>query len=104
MARFARSYIFVGLLILISALGVHAGVVQTNSGTPGALVSTYSVGFASPVTTPDLVLVAIGTNVPTATITSVTDTLGNTFTPATGLVTNPTWGRSEERRVGKECR
>ncbi|OLE76104.1 hypothetical protein AUG19_03415 [archaeon 13_1_20CM_2_54_9] len=86
MAKFTRSCIFVGLLILISALRVHAGVVQTNSGTPGALVSTYSVGFSSPVATPDLILVAIGTNVPTATITSVTDTLGNTFTPATGLV------------------
>jgi len=75
MAKFTRSCIFVGLLILISALRVHAGVVQTNSGTPGALVSTYSVGFSSPVATPDLILVAIGTNVPTATITSVTDTL-----------------------------
>src|SRR2546425_8733191 len=92
MAKFARGYIFVGVLILISALRVHAGVVQTNSGTPGALVSTYSLGFSSPVATPDLLLVAIGTNVPTATITSVTDTLGNTFTPATGLVANPTWG------------
>ena len=96
MAKFTRSYIFVGLLILISALRVHAGVVQTNSGTPGALVSTYSVGFSSPVATPDLILVAIGTNVPTATITSVTDTLGNTFTPATGLVANPTWGLGEQ--------
>ncbi len=96
MARFARSYIFVGLLILISARGVHAGVVQTNSGTPGALVSTYSVGFASPVATPDLVLVAIGTNVPAATITSMTDTLGNTFTPATSLATNASWGIGEQ--------
>jgi hypothetical protein len=96
MAKFARSYIFVGLLILISALRVHAGVVQTNSGTPGTLVSTYSVGFSSPVTTSDLLLVAIGTNVPTATITSVTDTLGNTFTPATGLVANPLVGVGEQ--------
>src|SRR2546422_2646055 len=56
MAKFARSYIFVGLLILISALRMHAGVVQTNSGAPGAPVSTYSVGFFSPVATPDLVL------------------------------------------------
>jgi len=96
MAKFTRSCIFVGLLILISALRVHAGVVQTNSGTPGALVSTYSVGFSSPVATPDLILVAIGTNVPTATITSVTDTLGNTFTPATGLVADTTLGLGEQ--------
>ena len=96
MAKFARNRILVGFLVLISALRVHAGVVQTNSGTPGAPVSTYSVGFFSPVATPDLVLVAIGTNVPTATITSVTDTLGNTFTPATGLVANPTWGLGEQ--------
>jgi hypothetical protein len=96
MAKFARSYIFVGLLILISAPRVHAGVVQTNSGTPGTLVTTYSVGFSSPVTTSDLLLVAIGTNVPTATITSVTDTLGNTFTPATGLVANPLVGIGEQ--------
>jgi len=59
MAKFTRRYILVGFLILISALRVHAGVVQTNSGTPGALVSTYSVGFSSPVATPDLLLVAI---------------------------------------------
>jgi hypothetical protein len=96
MANFARSYIFVGLLILISALRVQAGVVQTNSGTPGALVSTYSVGFSSQVATPDLLLVAIGTNVPTATITSITDTLGNTFTPATSLATNTNWGIGEQ--------
>jgi hypothetical protein len=100
MAKFARSSIFVGLLILISALRVHAGVVQTNSGTPGALVSAYSLGFSSPVATPDLLLVAIGTNVPTATITSVTDTLGNTFTPATDLVANPTWGLGEQIWMG----
>src|SRR2546427_13052458 len=96
MAKFARIFIFVGLLILISATRTHASLVQTNSGTPGALVSTYSVGFSSPVTTSDLLLVAIGTNVPTATITSVTDTLGSTFTPATGFVANPTCGLGEQ--------
>ena len=96
MAKFARGYIFVGLLILISAPRAHAGLVQTSSGTPGAPVSTYSVGFSSPVTTSDLVLVAIGTNVPTATITSVTDALGNTFTPATGLVADPNRGLGEQ--------
>jgi hypothetical protein len=96
MVKFARSHILVGLLILISALRAHAGLVQTNSGTPGALVSTYSVGFSSPVTTSDLLLAAIGTNVPTATITSVTDTLGNTFTPATSLATNTNWGIGEQ--------
>jgi hypothetical protein len=96
MAKFVRNRILVGFLVLISALRVHAGVVQTNSGTPGALVSTYSVGFASPVATPDVLLVAIGTNVPAATITSVTDTLGNTFTPATGLATNASWGIGEQ--------
>ena len=96
MAKLARSYILVGLLISISALRAHAGLVQTNSGTPGALVSTYSVGFSSPVATSDLLLVAIGTNVPTATITSVTDTLGSTFTPATSLTTNTGWGIAEQ--------
>ena len=96
MAKFARNFIFVGLLILISATRTHASLVQTNSGTPGALVSTYSVGFSSPVTTSDLLLVAIGTNVPTATITSVTDTLGSTFTPATGFVANPFMGIGEQ--------
>jgi hypothetical protein len=96
MARFARSYIFVALLILISAPRTHASLVQTNSGTPGAMVSTYSVSFSSPVTTSDLLLVAIGTNVPTVTITSVTDTLGSTFTPATGFVANPFVGMGEQ--------
>src|SRR5438445_12547794 len=60
------------------------------------MVSTYSVSFSSPVTTSDLLLVAVGTNVPTATITSVTDTLGNTFTPATSLATNTNWGIGEQ--------
>jgi hypothetical protein len=96
MAKLARSYILVGLLISISALRAHAGLVQTNSGTPGTLVTSYSVGFSSPVTTSDLLLVAIGTNVPTATITSMTDTLGNTFTPATSLATNTSWGIGEQ--------
>ena len=96
MARFTRSYILVGLLISVSALRAHAGLVQTNSGTPGATVSTYSVGFSSPVATSDLLLVAIGTNVPTAAITSVTDTLGNTFTPATSLATNTNFGIGEQ--------
>ena len=95
MMQATRIHILVGLLILISALRAQAGLVQTNSGTPGALVSTYSLGFSSPVATSDLLLVAIGTNV-AATITSVTDTLGNTFTPATGFVANPFIGIGEQ--------
>jgi len=81
---------------LLSPLRAQAGLVQTNSGTPSALVTTYSVGFSSPVAASDLLLVAVGTNVPTATITSVTDTLGNTFTPATSLATNTNWGIGEQ--------
>ena len=96
MMQITRIHILVGLLILISAPRAHASLVQTNSGTPGAMVSTYSVSFSSPVTTSDLLLVAIGTNVPTATITSVTDTLGSTFTPATGFVANPFVGMGEQ--------
>src|SRR5260370_4921842 len=91
-----RSLITLGLLIFISVLRAQAGLLQTNSGTPSATVSTLSLGFSSPVTTSDLLLVAIGTNVPTATIMSVTDTLGNTFTPATGFVANPLVGIGEQ--------
>src|SRR5260370_1144790 len=96
MAKFARNFIFVGLLTLISAPWMPAALVQSNSGTPGALVSTYSLGFSSSVTKSDLLLIAVGTNVPTATITSVTDTLGNTFTPATALATNTNLGLGEQ--------
>jgi hypothetical protein len=91
-----RSLITLGLLIFISVLRAQAGLLQTNSGTPSATVSTYSLGFSSPVTTSDLLLVAIGTNAPTATIMSVTDMLGNTFTPATGFVANPLVGIGEQ--------
>src|SRR2546425_1002010 len=87
MAKFARNRILVGLLILISALRAQAGLVQTNSGTSGTSVLTYSVGFTSPLTASDLILVAIGTNSVGSTVSSITDTLGNTFAPATNLST-----------------
>ncbi len=91
-----REFLLAVLALLLSAPAARASFVQSNSGTPGAMVPTYSVSFSSPVAMNDLLLVAIGTNVPTATVTSVTDTLGNTFTPATSFVANSFIGMGEQ--------
>ena len=76
-----------GYTYTTSTGGGPIAFVQVNSATPAGLSTSVPVTFGLPQTAGNLNIVVVGWNDITSTISSVTDSLGNTYAQAAGLVT-----------------
>jgi hypothetical protein len=68
----------------VAGAGGTISFVQVNAATPQAPTASVSVTYLAPETASDLNIVAVGWNDTTSTVSSVTDSRGNTYTLAVG--------------------
>jgi hypothetical protein len=86
------SLLILGILVSYCALASQARAdirfVQQNAAIPQSPQQTVMVNFTNPQTTGNLNIVVVGWNDATATVTSVTDSLGNSYQLAVGPTTD----------------